>query len=247
MADEHAGKRPTGIPGVDFLPPLPAPTHASDSTEHAKLQKDLAAKSEELLKVQSDLRVAQFTIQQLESEITAISARHLSSTQKGGKSKKKKKKAKKGKKNSKSKSPDTTDEEPSAGAEAEDEHEGEDISYEDIADRLPGVSLALVLAAEKQFASADLDGSGTLDAQELDEFLTKNNQIYSEQQIKNILHLLDAHGDDRIDFLEYVSILHLLQNPEEVQRRRKAMDPKSSAMLGSLQFAVNGSKACVLQ
>jgi hypothetical protein len=77
-------------------------------------------------------------------------------TKGGKKSLKKKKKAKSKKTKSKTQG--------EAKEEAKEEDAGEDISLEEIVKRVPNILLATVLLGEKQFASADLDRNGTLDA-----------------------------------------------------------------------------------
>ena len=85
---------------------------------------------------------------------------------KGGKQGRQQKK--KGSKESLRSSPEKdgrTSKESGGGEKGEDEEgEGEEISMEMIAERLPDVKLSLVITAEKQFAEADRDDSGFLDA-----------------------------------------------------------------------------------
>lgn len=266
--------------GVDFLPPLEPRTGHHHDSEFAKLKQELADKNAELEQVQSDLRVARFTIKQLEEENSALCRRSTLGVGKTGhKSKKKKKGGSKGKKGAGAKTGKSGSKESIHGkrsshekdgegggkkegeateeghhASAEEQEVEEEVTLEMIADKVPDVRLALVVAAEKQFAGADLDGNGFLDAPELDALLTKHNQIFSQQQIESILAHIDADADDRIDFLEYITILHLLQTPGAMsQRDGEKLDEKSKAVIGSLERAVKadtaarGSKACVIQ
>jgi hypothetical protein len=72
-------------------------------------------------------------------------------------------------------------------------------------------------------------------------------QIFTKDQIAELMKEIDADGDKHVDFFEYVFLLHELSDPAAIARRRKKMDTRTAAMFSSLQVGLPTSKACAIQ
>eukprot|EP00730_Choanoeca_flexa_P006014 TRINITY_DN12068_c2_g3_i2.p1 TRINITY_DN12068_c2_g3~~TRINITY_DN12068_c2_g3_i2.p1 ORF type:complete len:234 (+),score=41.85 TRINITY_DN12068_c2_g3_i2:24-725(+) len=221
----------------------------------AELEASLKAKEDELLQAQSDLRVSNHTIRQLESEVETLSKAQQSHTT----GHKKKKKGKKKKKlEAKSSTADTVASSASQ-ADVEEVPSGELITYELIARKFPDIKLAEVLSAERTFTEADESNDGRIDVTELDKWLTKESLIFSVSQVTALLLEMDVDGDDSIDFLEFLEIIQELKQPDKFQASHESMAPTTQAAFASIrrtflssrrQSAVTTqekSKACVVQ
>lgn len=90
-------------------------------------------------------------------------------------------------------------------------------------------TLAEMLSVEKAFHTADLDGNGTVNADgtlscsgdldtdsalELDKFLMDSGEVYSDRQVKQILHEIDVDGNEELDIIEFLTVQQMIKHPE---------------------------------
>eukprot|EP00794_Sanderia_malayensis_P020142 gene20142-22115_t len=181
--------------------------------ERESLKKELSEKTTELNKVKGQNYDLLKKIEDLEKRIEESKviggkpSPKVKRPKSGAMSKKrvvKRKVPKKGKAKD-SLSPDT------ANATA-DVFEDSDKLYKAIADRYPELSISTVLTAEKKFAEADEDGSGTIDAKELEHILDSSNLMFTKQQVEDILNSIDADHTLSIDFFECLEVLDRIRS-----------------------------------
>ncbi|XP_077861796.1 uncharacterized protein LOC100369889 [Saccoglossus kowalevskii] len=108
--------------------------------------------------------------------------------------------------------------------------------YSEIAEQFPNIKLSTVLSAEKKFIEADTDSSGSIDADELESLLDKNDLLFTKQQIRDILKEVDRDNSNDLDFFECLAVI------EKLQTRRKTNLPPSIQNAQSSKSAV-----CTLQ
>ncbi|XP_072163748.1 uncharacterized protein [Diadema setosum] len=105
--------------------------------------------------------------------------------------------------------------------------------YAEIAEKFPQLRLSVLLAAEKKFVDADVNGDGTIDAEELDKILEGGNMLFTKQQVHDIVKEIDADGSNDLDFLECLVVIDRLHQN------------KKTALPTTLEQ--NKSSVCVIQ
>ena len=215
---------------------LDAASSKLEATTGALAEEEADILRAKVRQLRSDLNVSKFTLEQAESEIKSLTTSMSKAS--GGPSRPRRKKTgtkkKKGAGGKKGKGGGTDE------SNIEGNEESGDITYAVIARKFPNIKLAEVLRAEKDFASADLDGDGTIDVKELDKFLTKKNLIFSVSQVTAILQEIDTDSDNKLDFLEYLTVLTELSDPERVRQRQESMAPKTATAMKSIRRAFGG-------
>ncbi|XP_070578117.1 uncharacterized protein [Ptychodera flava] len=109
--------------------------------------------------------------------------------------------------------------------------------YTEIAEKFPNIKLSTVISAEKKFVEADVNGNGTIDADELEKLFDRNDFMFTKQQIQEILREVDRDNSEDLDFFECLTVI------EKLQMNRKTNLPQS---LRNAQGA-KSSSVCVVQ
>ncbi|EDQ92665.1 uncharacterized protein MONBRDRAFT_35709 [Monosiga brevicollis MX1] len=186
--------------------------------------------------LESDLRVSQFTIQQLEAENAALT-KSLGDPQQHPTGHAKKKKKKGGKKLSGG-ARTSNEGLRAAGASSAVTTEAagmEPVTYEAILEAFPNIRLSEVLRAEKSFSEADINSDGLIDVAELDKWLSKEGLIFSVSQVTAILLTMDLDGNDSVDFMEFLTVCQSLKNPEQFSDEHKDMAPTTQAAFATIR------------
>ena len=176
---------------LDIINGMPTPAVEAERLKQRvlTLEREISAKTEKIKILESDLRVAQYTIKQLEDE-AASTFKHFMEAEEGKKKGKRpmtKRKARPKKKNPKQGTPShaagakasahrsvkskaTSDNGTAGSAQAgsratklPEPEEGDEITYDLIARHFPDMKLSTVLRAEEVFRQADIDGNGQID------------------------------------------------------------------------------------
>ncbi|XP_023931776.1 uncharacterized protein LOC106167149 [Lingula anatina] len=84
--------------------------------------------------------------------------------------------------------------------------------YNMLAEHFPGLSLSLILDAEKRFTSADTNGDQVIDLSEMDNILTANNMMFTKKQLEEILESIDTDKNGYLDFLEVLTVIERLSS-----------------------------------
>eukprot|EP00049_Salpingoeca_infusionum_P024292 m.15522 g.15522 ORF g.15522 m.15522 type:complete len:254 (+) comp6642_c0_seq1:314-1075(+) len=109
------------------------------------------------------------------------------------------------------------------------------VPYDMIAEKFPHMPLSDILRAQNMFREADANHDGMIDVTELDNFLMQHNLIFSVTQVSALLIEMDINGDDKIDFLEYLQLLKLLQDAQAFHETRQRMRTATSEAFVSIR------------
>ncbi|EGD76097.1 hypothetical protein PTSG_00803 [Salpingoeca rosetta] len=231
---------------LDAIDSMPSPAAEVTALKQrmAVMERELSLRDERIKSLESDLRVAQYTIRQMEEE----AASNLKAALEVTKEKKEKEKKSGAKKKGKAKRRRKKGDRSSTGSTAQhgqdgDQQEGEEITYDMIAQHYPDMKLSTVLRAERVFQQADIDGNGLIDVTELDKWLTKQDLIFSVNQVTALLLDMDINKDDSIDFLEYVGLINDLEDPERFKAKQQKLAPTTSVALNSIRTTLRGDRA----
>eukprot|EP00762_Andalucia_godoyi_P008107 ANDGO_02218.mRNA.1 Caltractin len=84
------------------------------------------------------------------------------------------------------------------------------------------------------FTDMDTDGSGSLDASELDRALGKMGIDLDREQLKGLMWILDVSGDGQVDYREFLSVLSddaLPKSPVRKERANEEADQVASSIV----------------
>ncbi|XP_072031743.1 uncharacterized protein [Amphiura filiformis] len=82
--------------------------------------------------------------------------------------------------------------------------------YTEIAEKYPRLQISVLLTAEKKFIEADVNGDGTIDADELEKILETGSMMFTKQQVKDIVKEIDKDGSCDLDFMECLAVINKL-------------------------------------
>jgi len=138
------------------------------------------------------------------------------------------------------------------------EYEAIVAMFTEVAEEFPTITLSRLLMAEEQFSKFDTDGDESLGVAELEKMLEEAGHILNQQILISVISVIDTSGDKRVDFSEYLAILEVLDNPDLLKHKGKALPPDQQAILKIIakqtgkelkanQSKDQNSKACSIQ
>lgn len=103
-----------------------------------------------------------------------------------------------------------------------------------MAPRLNRMTEGQLSRAKEAFISVDLDGSGSLDTEELCAALKKLGHEVSVQKMKQLIAPYDLNGDGSLDLREFVNMLELNSSQLEVRDEPQAHNATRSRLSPNL-------------
>merc|ERR1740130_152633 len=80
---------------------------------------------------------------------------------------------------------------------------------------------------QESFTMFDEDGSGALDAEEIQAVLRKLGQEVTIQEVNQIVAAVDGDGDGEIDFCEFIKLIAKQEPDEDTKKHEKELERPS--------------------
>lgn len=195
--------------------------------ERESLKKELEEKTKALNHVKGQNYDLMKKLDDLEKKLAEMKTESKPQTKRPKSSAMSKKRVSKRKVPRKEKAKDTLS--PDAAGTHEDVFETQEKLYQAIAAKYPELSISTVLMAEKKFADADADRSGTIDATELEKILDNSTLVFTKAQVADIFNSIDKDKTGSVDFFECLEVLDGLRNnrrtdlPVSLQRNKSSV------------------------